>query len=451
MNNDKNTDLLKNRDINELTSDIEKNTFGEQAPSEEELPDMFAVSEELDLEGDLYNFTETLKQQVNRELDEDQSSLWQDKKKEVIVKKKEKKKINKILKIICIVFAVLLILIILILGTKTGRKVLYKIASGFIYSNVDNEEVIKEYQNSDDTNGDDNASGTTGGEQDDATNEGAIVARSEDYVTNYMIFGIEEFGGARNTDSMMIASINTKDNSIKLTSLLRDSYVEIPGYNPNKLNSAYAKGGVKTLIDTIEQNYLVQIDGYASVDFSSFEKIVDYLGGITIELGEKEAHYLNTTNYISNKKYRNVKAGINKLNGNQVLGYCRVRKCETLGGATDDYGRIIRQQRALDAIFKSYKSQSLFKYLGIMKDCLGNVTTSLTEKQIEKAMSDIVENKITTLDKLRIPVNGAFDALDEYKGVGDPLVLDWDVNRQELFKYIFLDTEKEAKAALATQ
>jgi len=451
MNNDKNTDLLKNRDINELTSDIEKNTFGEQAPSEEELPDMFAVSEELDLEGDLYNFTETLKQQVNRELDEDQSSLWQDKKKEVIVKKKEKKKINKILKIICIVFAVLLILIILILGTKTGRKVLYKIASGFIYSNVDNEEVIKEYQNSDDTNGDDNASGTTGGEQDDATNEGAIVARSEDYVTNYLIFGIEEFGGARNTDSMMIASINTKDNSIKLTSLLRDSYVEIPGYNPNKLNSAYAKGGVKTLIDTIEQNYLVQIDGYASVDFSSFEKIVDYLGGITIELGEKEAHYLNTTNYISNKKYRNVKAGINKLNGNQVLGYCRVRKCETLGGATDDYGRIIRQQRALDAIFKSYKSQSLFKYLGIMKDCLGNVTTSLTEKQIEKAMSDIVENKITTLDKLRIPVNGAFDALDEYKGVGDPLVLDWDVNRQELFKYIFLDTEKEAKAALATQ
>ena len=69
--------------------------------------------------------------------------------------------------------------------------------------------------------------------------------------------------------------------------------------------------------------------------------------GVTIELGEEEAAYLNRTNYISDKANRNVQAGINKLNGNQVMGYVRVRKVKTLGGVNNDYGRVVRQQRAL--------------------------------------------------------------------------------------------------------
>lgn len=98
------------------------------------------------------------------------------------------------------------------------------------------------------------------------------------------------------------------------------------------------------MVDTIEKNYKVQIDGYVSVDFKSFEKIVDLLGGVTIELGKEEAQYLNKTNYISQKKNRNVKKGVNHLNGNQVMGYVRVRKVKTLGGVNNDYGRIVRDE-----------------------------------------------------------------------------------------------------------
>ena len=203
------------------------------------------------------------------------------------------------------------------------------------------------------------------------------------------------------------------------------------------------------LIDTIEQNYIIHIDGYASINFNSFEKIVDLLGGISIELGEKEAHYLNTTNYISNKAYRNVKPGVNILNGNQALGYCRVRKVETLGGVNYDYGRTLRQRRALQAIFNKYKSTSIFKLLPIMSDCLGYVTTNVTKSQTEKVLQNIVENKIKTMDNLRIPIDGAYDDPRKYNDVIDPLVIDWDVNRKELYKFIFLDTDKEAEEAIA--
>ncbi len=343
---------------------------------------------------------------------------------------KRKKKKHTALKAIGITLLTLFILIGLILLTPPGRSVIYKVTSGFMYNNMNNEEAIKEYQ---EAGGIGHAEG----------------ARHEDYVTNYLIFGIEEFGGARNTDSMMIATINTKDKTLKLTSLLRDSYVEIPGYKANKLNSAYAKGGARLLVDTVELNYKVQIDGYVSVDFKSFEKIVDLVGGVDIELGKEEAKYLNSTNYISKKKNRNVKAGENHLNGNQVMGYVRVRKVKTLGGANNDYGRIVRQQRALEAIFKSYLSpKNMVNLLPITKKSLSYVTTNMTQDQLEQAMKNVIENRMTKLETFRIPVDGAFDAPKRYNGITYPIVLDWDTNRMELYQFIYHDTKEEAMAAL---
>ena len=374
---------------------------------------------------------ELLKQQVNEMMDEQPATepkVHTSRQNRKPVKKKK----HTLLKVIGLMASILLVILVLVVGTKRGRRMIYQGAGNFIYNSVNNEDVIKEY------------------EEKDKKNPNTAAMRQEDYVTNYLIFGIEEFGGARNTDSMMIASLNTKDNTIKLTSLLRDSYVEIPGYKNNKLNSAYARGGAKLLIDTIELNYKIKIDGYASVNFKSFEKIVDRVGGVTIELGKEEAEYLNKTNYISKKKYRNVKPGVNKLNGNQLMGYCRVRKVKTLGGVNDDYGRVLRQQRALKAIFESYITTNVFKLPGITKECLNDINTNVTEKQIADAMEAVVENRMKTIDTLRIPVDGAFESPKRYNGIGYPILLDWDVNRVELFKFIYGDTEAEAKEALAT-
>jgi LCP family protein required for cell wall assembly len=378
---------------------------------------------------------ELLKQQIIDIMNEEQSDREPQAERRQITPPKTgktptKKKRNPALKAIGITLLTLLILVAFVLLTPPGRSLVYKATSRFMYNNMNNTEAIKEYQES--------------GEQGHA--EGA---RREKYVTNYLIFGIEEFGGARNTDSMMIASINTKDDTLKLTSLLRDSYVEIPGYKANKLNSAYSRGGARLLVDTIELNYKVQIDGYVSVDFKSFEKIVDLVGGVDIKLGKEEAKYLNSTNYISKKKNRNVKAGDNHLNGNQVMGYVRVRKVKTLGGANNDYGRIVRQQRALKAIFKSYLSpKNLVALLPITKKSLSYVTTNMTQDQLELAMADVIENKMTKLDTFRIPVDGAFDAPKRYNGITYPIVLDWDTNRMELYQFIYDDTKEEARAAL---
>ncbi len=370
---------------------------------------------------------ELLKQQVLDIMNEEQQEKRHP-------KSKKKKKKQKVLKVVGICFAILLVLVALAVGTKPGRGLIYKAASSFVFGSMNIED--------------------TQGEGADTPNKTEVkkenpFVRNEKYITNFLIFGIEEIKGARNTDSMMIATIDTKTNTLKLTSLLRDSYVEIPGYKDNKLNSAYAKGGAKLLMETIEHNFKIELDGYVSVNFESFEEIVDLLGGVDIELGKKEANYLNTTNYISKKANRNVKPGWNHLNGNQVLGYCRVRKVETLGGISSDYGRIVRQQRALNAIFDSYKSKSFFKLLPLAKECLGYVNTNLSQKQIEDAMAAVVENKIRTLETFRVPVDDAFDDPKKYNGIGYPLVLDWDKNLTELYKFIYSDSETEAQAALA--
>ena len=374
------------------------------------------------------NTEELLKKQVLDIMEEDKKSGADKGKK---TDKKGRKKKHRLLKILGITSLVILALPLFVVGTKPGRSIIYKVASKYVYKNVQHgtpdekdREVINRRKPSENVVG-------------------------EDHIYNYLIFGIEEIGGARNTDAMLIGTIDTKEGKLKLTSLLRDSYVEIPGYKANKLNSAYAKGGADLLIETIEKNYKIRIDGYASVNFEAFEKIVDLLGGVDIELGKEEAKYLNKTNYISKKSNRNVVPGVNRLNGNQVMGYVRVRKVKTLGGANYDYGRVVRQQRALAAMFDSLmSSRNILKIIPIVSQALSYVTTDLDQKQIEKMMEAVIENKMTDIETFRVPVDGAFEAPKKYNGIGYPIIIDWETNRIELYKFIYGHTEEEAAAAL---
>ena len=345
---------------------------------------------------------------------------------EVKRKRKGKKK-HKGLKCLLIVLLVFTAVGAFLIGTKPGRQLIYSAAGKYVFQEVlrDDEAIAVMNQHS----------------------AGEIVGRKEKGVVNYLLFGIEEINGAKNTDSMMIASVNFAKKEIKLVSLMRDSYVEVPGWKSTKLNAAYAKGGASLLISTIEANYKIHIDGYAFVNFESFEAIVDSIGNITIELGEKEAKYLNKTNYISNPKYRNVKPGINQLNGNQVLGYCRVRKVATLGGVNNDYGRTLRQRRALSAIFDKVKTLNIIAMFSTASECMGYVTTSLTSSQISDLIELVVEERITQIDTLRLPVDGMFRDPKSYKGTTYPLVYDWEDNIDELYKFIYgegsSDTIKE--------
>ena len=261
---------------------------------------------------------------------------------------------RKILKISGIILLFLFLIITWLVFTRSGRRVIYKIAGGIIYQGLDKGEDLEEnpviipFEKETKKEEKNNTTKTEDTENNEANNQEEKIddlpkilpePRQEDYVSNYLLFGLEEILDAQNTDTIMIASINKKDNTIKLTSILRDTYIESEEYRSHKINSIFALGGAKAFVKVIEEKFRINIDGYAYINFDSFEKIIDYLGGISMELGDEEAEYLNTTNYISNPANRTVTPGWNELNGNQALGYCRIRLVKTLGGANDDYGR----------------------------------------------------------------------------------------------------------------
>lgn len=387
-------------------------------------------------------------------------------KNELDITNKEKKsalahgRVKKILLLASAFILVILLILSWLIFTKSGHRFIYKVAGNVIYEGLDKEtdieassaiisleEQARNMDRESDTWSENNINNNQL-DSDIVITKKRTVPRSEDYVSNYLIFGLEEIKNAKNTDTMMIASINTKDNTIKLTSLLRDTYIEMDNHNPNKLNAFYSIGGAKGLVDVIEEMYRIKIDGYAYINFESFEKVIDYLGGISIELGEKEAKYLNEKNYISIPENRNVEPGWNVLNGNQTLGYCRIRLVETLGGANDDYGRTLRQRRVLGAIFNKYKSKNIFDLISISNEILNFIKTNVTQSQIEKALEDMVENKIIKMNTIRVPVNGAYEAPIEYNGMGYPLIVDWDANIMELYQFIYLDTEEQAEINL---
>jgi LCP family protein required for cell wall assembly len=430
MFNDGNVDDWT-RDLNYQYNDKEQNAMGDANYLSEIIPNIASMNDEYSDNIDWDVMSDSLSQQVNEELKEENLDNLKTLRKKMIRKR--------ILIATGSVMGVLLCCATFFLGTKPGRKILYKLAGSYIYGSMD---TVSDVSNTTVVQQKSPKSPKLVKNQNIASAAEKNGIRQEPYVTNFLIFGIEEHEHAKNTDSMLIASINTKDKSIKLTSLMRDTYIaDIPGRHGNKLNSVFVTEGADGLVDIIENNYKIHIDGYAYVNYSSFEKIVNYLGGVTLELGRAEAAYLDRTNYIENPAYRTLKPGINKLNGNQLRGYCRVRYVPTLEGVNNDYGRTLRQRKALKAIFEKYKNQGMLDLLSVTKNCLGYVKTNVTQQQVEKAIEDVVENKITKLDSYRIPADGKFEDPKIYEGITYPLVLDWDENVKELYKDVYLDKD----------
>lgn len=286
-----------------------------------------------------------------------------------------------------------------------------------------------------------------------------IKVNSDENVINILIVGNDYreekyYDAAGLTDTMIIATMDKKHKNLKLTSLMRDMLVDIPDHGSNKLNAANSFGGIELLYKTIAQNFNIELDGYVEVGFDAFEKIVNAVGGVEVELTESEASYLNTTNYISKKRFRNVVVGKQKLNGNQALGYCRIRKSgvTTVTGLIDDYGRTWRQRTIISGVFNKIKSLSLPECLDLANDILGEVTTDLTNDAIISYMKDVIFMGTTEVSQLQIPISGYFrSSYDGEYSVGSVLILtdgssserNLSCNAEALNKFIF---EYDSKA-----
>lgn len=265
--------------------------------------------------------------------------------------------------------------------------------------------------------------------------------RKEEGVYNILLLGEEAIGSGTSrgrTDLIIIATLNKNNKSIRLTSLMRDTLVQIPGYKENRLNSAYEKGDVDLLYDTIALNFNIHLDGGILVNFENFEKIIDSLGGLELTLTSGEARYLRNTNYISNPKYRTVVEGTQLMNGNQVLGYSRVRDRATITGRNNDYGRTDRHRIVLNAIFEKYKTKNELELGAIMFKALPMVKTDIDDKTFEKLISTFIEMGTMEIEQLRIPADGTFTDNVKVRGM-DILVPDLEKNITILHEFIFGD------------
>lgn len=277
------------------------------------------------------------------------------------------------------------------------------------------------------------------------------VQSLEDQVINLLLIGEEGIydDDLGRSDSSMILTINKEQKTLKLTSLMRDILVQIPGYLDNKLNAAYHNGGGKLLTETIEKNFGIQIDGYVIVNFQGFEDIVDELGGVEIELTAEEAAYLNSHNYISKKKYRNVVPGKQVFNGNQALGYCRVRYVISSDHQAGDFGRTERQRRVLLTLFEKYKSKNPVEMVKIAKKLLGYVSTNLDNTEILTYVTEAAMLGCDTIDTLNIPVEGSYVGGSAMAGLYKRWVfqLDWDITKAELMNFIYGSSHIEEMGA----
>lgn len=247
--------------------------------------------------------------------------------------------------------------------------------------------------------------------------------------SNILVLGIEGAGGLLRADSILVASVNPDTNEIYLTSFLRDMYLEIPGYGKNKLNAAYELGGAGLVKETLETSFGLSISNTVTVNMKAFEKIIDSIGGIEVELSKEEAGYLNTTNFISDKEYRCVKEGNQKLNGNQALGYARLRMVPTLQGERDDLGRTARLRGMLTEIIAEYSKKDINEVIPVLNNILSYVDTDLTLDQIMPYLTISLQKEIKT-NTLSIPAEGSYTP-EVQKGMS-VLVPDLEVNKAVL-------------------
>ena len=192
-------------------------------------------------------------------------------------------------------------------------------------------------------------------------------------IVNILLIGQDAVkdSGSR-SDSMILCTFNKKDKTITFTSFLRDLYVKIPGYKSNRINAAYRFGGTELLNETLQKNFGIEIDGNIQVDFSCFEKIIDKLGGVTIELTAEEADFINT-----NLKEDNLTEGTHVLTGAQALMYARDRY-----DRDGDFSRTNRQRKLLNELLKTYKNKKLPEMLELIQEILPMISTDISKTDL---------------------------------------------------------------------
>ena len=255
-----------------------------------------------------------------------------------------------------------------------------------------------------------------------------------DNVVNILLIGVDGRSedlatGTQHGDVQIIVSINKDDGSIKMTSVLRDLYVTIPGYkSKNRINVAYARGGGQLAMRTMNNLLELNIQHYVVINFYGLASIIDSLGGIDIELTKAEANAINT--YINKnlkkggydnqeKGYKRQalekKDGVQHLDGIQAVMYARLRSID------NDFARTARQRHLLELLLRQImQDMTLDKLIGLIETCVPYVTTNVNlNTMLELGMTVLGSGMIqraqqgeTLIEQHRVPMDKTYSYKD---------------------------------------
>lgn len=263
---------------------------------------------------------------------------------------------------------------------------------------------------------------------------------SESGIRNVLLLGVDALSegdhGTSRSDSMMLITLDSKHHCIKMTSFLRDSWVYIPKIDKHqRLNASCSYGGYQGVVDTIEYNFGIKIDGYVVANFEMFETLVDSIGGVEVEVTEKEAKEINS--HQDRYGYVTIEAGKHNLTGKQALAYCRIRKIDT------DFVRTQRQRTVITAIINKMKSSGLPTLYKMASNAVPYVETTLSKTKIMSLGMLALQCIIGEMVQGSVP----YDNTWEYKNInGNSVIsLDVDKNKEMLKENLYKKTAEEFK------
>jgi len=327
-------------------------------------------------------------------------------------KRRKKNKARKTtLIVICVVLA--LVLILLVAGVAYFESLLGLInrADEVPQETMSQEEYDELMNSMKETIGDDYEGEIHEGDVEWGA-EGGLIESGDD-VLNVLLIGQDRRSvdqGRSRSDVIILCTVNKPAKTLTITSFMRDMYVQIPGYEDNRINVPYVLGGMDLLDRTLSTNFGVEVDGNIEVDFYGFIGIIDLMGGIEMELTQEEANYMNL-NYSwdvddGKSKVWNLREGVNQLTGSQALSYARMRYV-----GNGDYQRTERQRKVLSALVEKAKELSITELNLLMQHALPMITTDMENQEIlNYALELFPMLPELTVSTLRIPADGAYQS-----------------------------------------
>ena len=268
--------------------------------------------------------------------------------------------------------------------------------------------------------------------------------------TNVALFGIDSRSGelehGTRTDCLIVASLNNKTKEVRMSSVYRDTLLDIKDGHLQKCNAAYSFGGPTQAINMLNKNLDLDIEKFVTVDFKSISETIDLLGGVDINVKQEEIKYLNKfvgeTARVAKKKAKKVtRPGKQHLNGVQATTYARIRS--TAGG---DFTRTERQRLVIQKIVEKAQKSDIATINKIIDKLLPTIKTNFSAAEILSYAKDFAKYEIGASSGF--PFEKTTDTISGLGSIVIPVKLDNNV--QELHEFLYDDKDYKISKTVQT-